>query len=138
VGGWPSTGVEIVKPRVRRFVLAAVPAALAVLTLGVYGALFTDLGILVVGHHYWMSRAARSPDDASLTENLERVLDSTQYGVNNAENWVLGAEDRATGLRLWAKLIELAPNDLWRGYYGERLAAEAPDAGEADARPAVE
>lgn len=126
------------KPRNRRFVLAAALVALTVLALGVYGALFTDLGVLAVGHHYWMSRAARSPDDASLTQNLKRVLNSTQYGVNNAENWVLDVEDRATRVRLWEKLIELAPNESWRGYYRERLEAEALVVEDVAARPAVE
>ena len=124
------------KQRDRRLVLVA--AVVALLVFGVYGALFSGLGILVVGHHFWMSRAARSPDDESLTRNLERVLNSTQYGVNNAENWVLDVEDRETRIRLWEKLIELAPNEGWREYYRTRLAAESPKAGEAGELRAVE
>lgn len=98
-------------------------------TACVCGALFTETGVFAIGHRYWMYRAARSTGEVELREHLGRVLAGTQYGVNLAENWVLEVEDRATRVRLWEALIELAPNEWWRERYRARSAAESPDAG---------
>ncbi|MHB0972534.1 MAG: hypothetical protein ACYC7A_22675 [Thermoanaerobaculia bacterium] len=87
-------------------------------------ALFSELGIFLVGYHVWMARAAAATSVASTDSNVRRVLNATQYGVNQAENYVLSVKDRDTRIRLWNRLIALAPNENWRRIYGYGLEAE--------------
>lgn len=100
--------------------------ALVVLILGGFAAaaLFTEAGIFVVGFRFWMARAAAASTVAETDANLARVLGSTQYGVNRAESFVPAIEVRDTRIRLWRRLIALAPNDNWRQLYEYRLEAE--------------
>ena len=46
----------------------------------------TDLGILVVGHEYWLNRAWKAHSDAESRLCLRIVYKATQYGVDIAEN----------------------------------------------------
>jgi hypothetical protein len=83
----PAAQGQAPKTIVRRVLIAFALVAPLAVTVG--GALFTELGILTVGHRYWMSRAARSTNEARLADSIERVLRATQYGVNVAEDRVL-------------------------------------------------
>lgn len=96
--------------------------------------LHTDLGIFVLGYRYYMSRAASASQTSEIDRDLQRVLDATQYGVNNAENYVLSLKSREKRVVLWQHLVVLAPNSNWRHRYEVHLNSEyalAPPQGSA-------
>ena len=99
--------------------------------------LLSDLGIFLIGNKFWMARAVAAADVRETDAHLRRVLTATQYGVNQAENYVLSLDDRAARVRLWRRLVHLAPNQNWRDLYSYRLQAEygkGPHAAAARAR----
>ena len=58
-------------------------------------------------------------------ESLGRVLGATQYGVNQAESYVRGLQNRRVRMRLWRTLIDMAPNETWVQQYTRDLLSEA-------------
>ena len=99
-------------------VLLTVIGLLGALT---YGVLFTEIGVFVVGYRFWMSLAAHTDDTDTRIKLVQRALDGTQYGVNQAENWTRDHKNGEQRLELWRALIEAAPNEGWRDFYGARL-----------------
>ena len=83
------------------------------------------LGIVVVGHRYWLWQASRAESEGARRESLGRVLGATQYGVNQAESYVRGLQDRRVRMRLWRTLIDMAPNETWVQQYTRDLLSEA-------------
>ena len=111
--------------RAKSFVVSAVLIAAAFFG----GMLFTDfrhdsrIGILVFGGaRYWVSLAstAVTPEEAKMY--LQRVLRSSEYGVNAADNAVASLGSPAVRRRLYLFLAEIAPNDNWRKIYRARAA----------------
>lgn len=90
----------------------------------VYGMLFTELGVFFGGYRFWMGLAAYSDFPELRSESVQRVLNGTQYGVDQAESWVLAHGDRTRRIRLWKILIERAPNEGWRSRYSDHLQRE--------------
>lgn len=104
-------------------------SALLLVTLMVLGWIpwsrYTELGIFAGGGgRYWVRRAAVATTDEEAKAHLGRVLATTQYGVNIAENAVADLPDHEARLRMWRLLVELAPNDNWRSIYTRRLKTE--------------
>jgi len=87
-------------------------------------ALYARLGIFLVGHRYWLWKAAQAESETATKDSLERVLNATQYGVNQAQTYVRGLDDRQTRIRLWRTLIDLAPNENWVRQYTADLESE--------------
>ena len=110
--------------RARLFTGVFLTAALLVLAW-IPWSRYTTLGIFMGGGgKYWVHRAASAPSDAEAAQYLQRVLHTTQYGVNIVENAVAGLPHRDDRVRMWRVLIGLAPNDIWRATYSRRLASE--------------
>jgi hypothetical protein len=91
---------------------------------------YTAFGIFGAGGgRYWVERAAAEENPDLARAHLRRVLGATQYGVNVAENAVRELPRPEDRIRLWRLLVEIAPNENWRGIYSRRLAAEGWEAG---------
>lgn len=102
-------------------------AVLVFVVLGaavLYWCLYTEMGIFVVGHWYWMHRAGNAESADAARAHLERVVGATQYGVNFAQQGVRRVSDPRRRVELWNMLIELAPNDHWRAIYASNLQNE--------------
>lgn len=80
--------------------------------------------MFVVGHRYWFWKASHADREDVMREDIGRVLGATQYGVNQAENYVREIEDRQTRIRWWRVLIDMAPNDNWAERYARLLQGE--------------
>lgn len=100
-------------------------AVLAVLLGAWLFSLHTGIGVFVAGHRYWLWKASQAESEDALREHLGRVLDASQYGVNQAENYVREIEDRRVRIRLWRALVEMAPNDNWAERYARHLQGES-------------
>lgn len=98
--------------------------SLTILGAASYAALFTELGIFLVGHRFFMPKAAHASTDEESTEHLFQVLQATQYGVNQAKNWTRKHRHPKCRIRIWKLLIELAPNEAWRRSYSNELKEE--------------
>lgn len=82
------------------------------------------MGVFVVGNRYWFWKASHAESEDAMRGDIGRVLSATQYGVNQAENYVRDIEDRQTRIRWWRVLIDMAPNDDWAQRYARLLQAE--------------
>jgi len=119
--------------RARAIVLLVVLSA----ALGAWPfAIYTRLGIFAVGHRYWLWQASRAESEDARRESLGRVLNATQYVVNQAESYVRGIQDRRLRIRLWRTLIDTTPNDSWIQHYTRNLQSEAETC-HADVDPAT-
>jgi len=123
----------------RRSKWVAAVSLLAILLTAVgaltWAALFTDLGVFVVGHDYWLWRARTSTDDAECERHLGRVIKATQYGSDQVETYVLELDSRTDRVRLWRRAIECAPNDNRREKFAFRLAKELESSGQSRGAP---
>ena len=86
-----------------------------------YVALYTDLGVFLVGHRYWMGKAAHAKTAEATITDLHRVVQATQYGVNQAQSWTRDHPHSACRIRIWRQLVQLAPSENWRHFYSTEL-----------------
>ena len=104
--------------------ILALFVALVVLPGITYWALYSDLGVFLIGNRYWVQRAATSTSFITTRVYLRRVLSATQYGANVVEARVRALPDRTQRARLFGVLVDLAPNASWRDVYLRNLTAE--------------
>lgn len=110
----------------RTRILVALVAIVMIASAYVWFALTTRVGMFMGGGRYYVARAASTENPDQARAYLRRVLANTQYGVNIAENSVRALPNAGDRIKLWRYLIELAPNDNWRGIYGLDLERDAP------------
>lgn len=114
--------LDIRAARWRRRMGAA--AVLALLPLGAWSVFYSDLGILVWSHRFWVRHAAEAADDDAARRALELVLQATQYGptvtVQDFEEY-----PGATQVRLLRLAAEVTP----RAGLRERLLERAGSLG---------
>lgn len=103
-----------------------------------WAALFTDLGVFVVGHDYWLWRARTSTDDAECDRHLRRVIGATQYGSDQVETYVLELDSPTDRVRLWKRAIESANNDDRRERFVFRLERELEASRQSHGAPRLE
>lgn len=103
-----------------------------------WAALFTNLGVFLVGHDYWLWRARTSTDDAECEGHLRRVIGATQYGSDQVETYVLELDSPADRVRLWQRAIESANNDVRRERFAFRLERELGASGQSHGAPRLE
>lgn len=85
---------------------------------------FSDLGVFLMGGaSYWVERASTAPDPEAKVR-LKIVLDSTQYGADQAERAVLALPTFSERQRLFLLLADLAPSEQWERRYRERVHSE--------------
>jgi len=106
----------------RRFALVA--SCLVVVAVAVFWALFTDLGVFLVGNRYWVRRAFLATSETVSSTSLKRVVSATHYGVNIAENRVKALHECSDRARLFRLLVALAPNENWKEIYRRDLKAQ--------------
>ena len=111
----------------RRFDLALIGVLISWCFAASWFRTHTGFGLLVLkSARPWMIRAEKSKDPEEAKAILRAIQESSQYGVNAAEDAVRALPDPNERVRMFRLLADCAINDGWRdGYLADAEREEA-------------
>lgn len=101
-------------------VVAGMVVLVSLILVGGWARRYTDMGVFVLGgDRYWIGRAVDAPSADLRSRYVQLVLESTDYGVNSAENAVMRLPLRDQ-VEMFSVLAEVVKSESWRERYLRR------------------